>query len=413
MKIRLSLLLALAWAAGHARAADDRPVAEKYLLSGDLSGGEKVLLETLRAKPDDDQVRFGLGTIQFVKSVEHLMQGFYHFGLSPDIAGGQIPFLRLPVAQNPAPHEITYADLRGIFERLLLDLSTAEKTLAGIKDDGVKLPIRLALVRLDFDGDGRATEDESFWKIYGRMNGQVGRNPEIGQATNGFDIAFDRGDVAWLRGYTHLLSTLAEVYLAHDGKALFDQSAHLFFARPKLAFPFLAHKPLGDRRMDAAWIADLVAFVHMMRLPVKEPRRMESALSHMKAVIALSRESWKFYMAETDNDREWVPNPKQTTSVPGGTVTEEMVMGWKDFLDEAEKILDGKVLIPFWRDADGKGINLKRVFTEPRDLDPVLWFQGTAAMPYLEDGKVTPAATWQRLQRIFRGEFIGFAIWFN
>jgi hypothetical protein len=118
-------------------------------------------------------------------------------------------------------------------------------------------------------------------------------------------------------------------------------------------------------------------------------------------------------MAETDDDHEWVPNPRQHSMMPGGAVTEEMVNGWTAFLDEAQSILQGKKLIPFWRKAEERGLNLRRVFTEPRTFDLVLWAQGTAASPYLENGEKTTAETWNRFQRVFRGEFIGFALWFN
>ncbi len=117
--------------------------------------------------------------------------------------------------------------------------------------------------------------------------------------------------------------------------------------------------------------------------------------------------------AETDDDHEWIPNPRQTGVVPGVKVTDEMVKGWTTFLDEADDLLEGRKLVPFWREAGGRGVNLKRIFTEPMEFDLVLWVQGTAAFPYLEEGNVTKPEIWQRLQRIFQGEFIGFAIWFN
>jgi hypothetical protein len=53
------------------------------------------------------------------------------------------------------------------------------------------------------------------------------------------------------------------------------------------------------------------------------------------------------------------------------------------------------------------------VFTNPRPFDLVLWVQGTAALPYLEAGEQTSPETWERFQRIFRGEFVGVAIWVN
>ena len=391
----------------------DRHVTEKYLISGDLEGGQKVLSEMLKVHPNDDQARFGLGTIQFVRAVERLVQGFYKHGLEPDVSGGMIPFARLPVPVNPHPEPISYGDLRAMFEEFIGNLTRAEATLALIKDDAVSLPIHFGLVRLDINGDGKATEDETLWKLYARLNAQAERDKVNATDAAGFRIAFDRGDVAWLRGYCHLLMTFSEVYLAHDAKPLFEHTAHLFFVKPTTPFPFLKHKPQGVHELDAAFIGDVAAFIHLLNFQVKEPARMRSALEHLEAMVALSREAWKSYLAETDDDHEWIPNPKQDTVMPGGKVTGEMVKGWLDFLDEAEAILAGKKLVPYWRVAENKGVNLRRVFTEPRDMDVILWIQGTAAMPYLEDGSVTQPEVWTRLSRVFRGEFIGFAIWFN
>jgi hypothetical protein len=160
MRVALAFVL-LSSVAARLPAAEDRPVAEKYLLSGDLAGGQEALRAILKAHPEDDRARFGLGTVQFVRSVEHLIQGFYKHGLQPDLSGGMIPFARLPVPPNPKPEPIAYDDLRALFRTLLDDLARAEETLALVKDDTVKLPIRFGLVRLDFDGDGKATDDET------------------------------------------------------------------------------------------------------------------------------------------------------------------------------------------------------------------------------------------------------------
>src|SRR5262245_13535826 len=122
---------------------------------------------------------------------------------------------------------------------------------------------------------------------------------------------------------------------------------------------------------------------------------------------------WKLAMAETDDDHEWIPNPKQHSVIPEVRVTLEMVDQWQAFLDEADAILAGKKLIPFWRGAGDLGVNVRRVFLEPKRFDLVLWVQGSAAAPYLEKGPVTKRETWERLMRVFEGNFIGFAFWFN
>jgi hypothetical protein len=422
MRIRpawFALVVALLSTARPAPAADE-PQVERYLLEGKLAQGEKALQAALAEDPKDAQARYGLGVIQFLRGVEGMIQSFHRHGLTP--AGGAIPFLRLPVPENPDPEPIGYDDLRGIFRQFIEDTARAEATLAQVDDPAVRLPIHFGRIRLDFDGDGKAGEEETLWKIYARFNRGVdapgprpGEEAPDAKAARELAIGFDRGDVAWMRGYCHLLMAMAEVFLAHDGEDLFNHSAHLVFARPRTPFPFL--KP--PRKSDAGGpefdtITDVIATIHMIRLPVAEARRMAAALGHLEAMVQLSRESWRFYLAETDDDHEWIPNPKQSTVMPGGTVTDEMVKGWMEFLDEAQAIYAGKVLIPFWRDPGGsRGINLRRAFTEPHGLDLVLWVQGTAAAPYLEEGSITKPEFWGRMQRIFRGEFIGFVIWFN
>ena len=112
------------------------------------------------------------------------------------------------------------------------------------------------------------------------------------------------------------------------------------------------------------------------------------------------------------------PHPKQT-GVLGVKVTRPMVDAWLETLDEAEQVLQGKKLIPFWRGKPGgRGVNLRRVFTEPRAFDPIEWVQGTAATPYLEEGpltKLADPAMGRRLSEAFGGPFnvLGYGLWFN
>ena len=94
-------------------------------------------------------------------------------------------------------------------------------------------------------------------------------------------------------------------------------------------------------------------------------------------------------------------------------MTQEMVDKWSQMMDELGRLLRGEVLIPFWRDTDEGGINVRKVFLQPRTLDLALWVQGTAATPYLEHGKMTDTKMWRHLPDAFGRNFPGFAIWFN
>jgi hypothetical protein len=411
------LLAAALWPSSLDAAERPGAAAEKALIEGKLAEGEKALTEILTVTSNDAEARFGLGAIQFLRAVERLCQSFHRYGLRHGVAGNGLPFVRLPIPPNNHPQPISYTDLEAIFQSWNDDLGRAEATLAriGENEKDVKLPLHFGQIRLDLDGNGKAEEDETLWKLYAQLNAPA-RNQVTAEASRDFVVAFDRGDVAWLRGYCNLLMFFGDVYLAYDSRELFDKTASLVFPEAETSFPFLHRQPQAAQnpdRFDTENILDAVAFIHLTRLPLRAAGRMQSALAHLEAMVERSHESWKFILAETDDDHEWVPKPGQHSVMPGGNMTMEMVKGWFEFLDEAKAILKGERLIPFWRHGDDRGVNLRRVFTEPQTFDLVLWFQGTAAVPYLEKGPLTRPEVWTRLQNIFRGEFIGFALWFN
>lgn len=118
-------------------------------------------------------------------------------------------------------------------------------------------------------------------------------------------------------------------------------------------------------------------------------------------------------MAETDDDHEWLPNPRQTGLIPNMKVTDEMLSAWLGMMSEMEKILQGKVLVPFWRGDASKGINVRRVFLQAGTLDVVMWVQGPAAAPFLESGTITKSNVWENLRTVFGSDFPGFAVYFN
>jgi hypothetical protein len=83
------------------------------------------------------------------------------------------------------------------------------------------------------------------------------------------------------------------------------------------------------------------------------------------------------------------------------------------FLDEFEAVLEGRRLIPHWRVAAGRGINLRRMFDEPGTFDPWLIAQGSAILPYLEDGETVSPETAFTILMLTEGGLLGYFVWFN
>ncbi len=398
-----------------ARAAAATPVAERmnaYLAAGQAARGAETLAAELAASPDDVELHTATGLLEFAAAVERMGQAWYRHGLLGNrTVTSMVPFLRLPVDPNPAPEPISHEQARDVLVRFVDDLARADATLSRVGAAEVKLPLRLGGAHFDYNADGVVGPSESLRHLLERIN-------PAARSTNTADTAmltmFDTGDVYWLRGYTRLLSALLEWWLAHDTEKLFAHTAHLFFANPVTPYPFL---PVYGERLGRGSqfpiFADAITVVHLLNFPLREPARSQAARSHLLQTVALSRAAWAAWLAETDDDREWIPNPRQTGILPGMRVTEDMIPAWMDFLDEVEALLNGERLLPFWRGSEPMGVNLERFLMAPQPFDLVLWIQGTAALPYLERGELTDPDFWGRLWEVFDGRFLGFALWFN
>jgi hypothetical protein len=99
---------------------------------------------------------------------------------------------------------------------------------------------------------------------------------------------------------------------------------------------------------------------------VEEPARLGQFRKHLVNLVELNRETWKHIRAETDDDHEWLPNPKQK-GVLGLPVREEMIDAWLDVMGELEALLEGKkvFLAGGLIEKNGKGLNLKTLLDDP------------------------------------------------
>lgn len=380
-------------------------LAVTHLEAGTLAEGDVELAAILDADPSNDDARMGLGTIRFVKAVETLSQGLYRYGLQPP-QSMMLPIVRLPVPVNPDPEPISYDDFRSLLDDFVGDLAAAEATLDGVGDSGVKLRLDLTNLRYDADGDGVVGDDERFIAVLQRVTGM--RDEDMPDT---LVFAFDKADAIWLRGYSNVLMAFTQFWLAHDWRESFEVGFPHFFA--KVDSPFaeaLAGPGSNPMYAEGAPIADLISFFHI-RWPVVEPDRLAAVRQHIKAMIGLSRENWLAIEAETDDDREWLPSPSQTSPFASVQVDATCIAAWRAVLDEAEAVIDGEKLVPHWRFA--QGFNLARVFDESQAFDLVLWITGPAALPYLEDGPVTTAADWESMVDAFGGSFGVSALWYN
>ncbi|MDC3255946.1 hypothetical protein OAU93_00950 [bacterium] len=394
-----------------------QPLVEKYLLSGNFSQGEQDLKAHLETNPKDDQARLGLGTLQFMQSLDHLSKSWYRYGINSNTRNVILPFFRLPVPNNPNPEQIDYESVRQVFKKMIKDLEKADQTLAKIESKDVKLPLHLFEIHFDINGDGKKNKSEDLNAFLDELFDLKRIPPRCRPTTI---IAFDYADVIWLRGYTHVLRSLLEFALAYDAEALWDVAAYRIFPKVKFKHEFMkeefeASKDKQNKSIfDQNTLLDILASFHNANFKLQEPERVKRIHKHLKKAVELSREMWSALAEETDNDREWIPNSRQTTLVSPFRPTSRTITAWESILDETEAILDGKKLLPFWRgEAKDRGFNVNRFLTEPKDFDLILFIHGSGALPHVERGNVTSPEKWRQFQEAFGGDLFGFAIWFN
>ena len=367
---------------------------------GTLTDSVASLNEHLAAHPNDDRARFALGLLRIVKTGEDSAQWMYKYGAGMPTrnAGGFVFPMLNAIPGNPDPARIAYEDVDTFFETWMQDLREADEILGQIKDGNVKLEIDLARLRLDLNGNGVASDNEMAGVAFSILfNGGRPRGEDVPS----FVVAADRADVEWLRAYCHVFLAIGEMHLAHDQRELFERVGHVVFPNIETPHAYLRGRSVFDPTMTGLDVTDLIALVHLIHFPVDEPERMAAAREHWLRAIGHSRIMWTHALVETDNDREWLPNPNQDAAMRNFKMTDERIKLWHDLLADTEAALNGKKLVRFWRGDGTKGTNLKRVFEEPQTVDLILWIQGSAAGDYLEEGELTRDFLWRDFEDAF------------
>jgi len=269
-------------------------------------------------------------------------------------------------------------------------------------------------VRLDLNGDGTASEGETLAQLLGdAIELPQGKSKDGRTAPVDTTIGFDRADALWFAGYTQITAAPVDLLLAHDFSQFFDTALHRVFPRAGLPMQDFS-KPRGTLMMDAesdGFIADMIAAIHTASFPVEDRARLAGVLERMRSVTALSRRNWEAILAETDDNRELVPSPTQTSLVPGMAVTQEVVDAWMETLDTVEQILAGDLLIPHWRFR--QGFSLPAYFETATETDLIMLLTGQGALPFLRDGPVADEQSFAAGNRVFGDNWPNFIVWFN
>ncbi len=378
-------------------------------IAADGLAATEAHLAALPAPSDADL--FALGGVRFLRAVETAFQLRWQSGFTDRT--GMLPFLRSDLGENPSPAPFAPAVISTLFRDTGALMAAARVPLARIpetSDFGVE--IRMSDIWFDVNGSAARDPGEGMADILGPM--LMGWQwSERDPATPLPVIRFDVADAAWLSAYTHVIEGISETVLAYDPtRAITD----VVIARATMADLDLvkpgAPSDSYDFDREFGEFADVAMVVILALEQDPDPARLISARDHFLAMVADNRVFWTRVALETDNANEWLPNATQTSAL-GLTLPPETGEVWLGVLTEMEMMLKGELLVPYWRIEAGAGVNIARLFTEPRPFDIAGWIQGVAAVPYLESGPLMSGQAWNRFERLMSGNAMMLTLFLN
>jgi len=385
--------------------------APAYAQSTAQLGADSLAMatETFTALPDktpSDQ--FALGALHFLRGVEKTLQVRWEYNaVLEDL---DIPVMRLPVPPNPDAKPFKPDLITGLFTELLTDMDASRAALTQIPDGAdVALNINLADLWFDINMNNKRDQGEGIIEVGAfTMMGE----PDLGDAEGlpPMDIRFDTPDVAWLTAYTHMLSAAGELVVAFDPTEAISAVMNAVQKMNELrAEPFTRSGFIGAN--ETRWIDQFaMAYGALNRQP--DATRTRAAHAHLLSMIAENKTFWAGIEAETDNVNEWIPNASQTAAL-GFELPPEASIAWQVILDDVEAMLNGDLLIPYWRLGNVGGVNMQKLFLDPPVFDIVTWIQGYGLLPYLERGPVITPDSINQFDELTGGDIMLFSFLFN
>lgn len=159
-----------------------------------------------------------------------------------------------------------------------------------------------------------------------------------------------------------------------------------------------------------AFDAIYVALAALKQEP--DAARIKAMMTHWRATIAENKRFWTLVAQETDNDREWIPNARQTPALPV-EIDPQLGESWQAVLQDAEALLTGRLLIPHPLLPKGYGISLVHYEQYPTPLDLIGLIHGVGMYEHAAQGPRISAQNWQRFNRMTNGRAGMFTLFFN
>jgi hypothetical protein len=279
------------------------------LQEGRFDDAGKQAGEQLGADAANPYARLVRAIVRYKKSMHQLALDLRTVGVGLVGAGGlNQKYLRTTLEEGEAELAAVEADLLAI---------------SGQPD----LSVELCLACWDID-----------WNANGRVDSRDRRLLEIEEDASGEPIPegdprrrptfrFDAGDVAWARAFVSFQRAALDVVIAYDWSDL--------------------SRAIGERggRGERSERPDEIV-IHLTT-----PARVTAARERILEGLDHSDEARRSYLAETDDDREWVPSPRQKSHPVPLPVDQALYDTWEGVLGDVRRLVHSE-----------EGVHLAEVF---------------------------------------------------
>lgn len=170
--------------------------------------------------------------------------------------------------------------------------------------------------------------------------------------------------------------------------------------------------PNGGMMRQAGPFID--GFYVLVQALAQEPDKAQIAamFNSWRTLIEENRRFWQMVEAETDDDNEWIPNARQSGALPV-EFDPRLVEAWKGVLDDAEAVLNGRLLLPHPLLPPGHGISLAHYESAPTPIDLVPAIHGIGFYEHVAQGPLITAQSWSMFSRLSNGRAGAMAFYFN
>ncbi len=339
--IVMSLFVGSGCAAGKTRPGDKADVvrsvadargAVEALQASRFDEAEKMAADLLAEDDRNAQAHLVAALTRYKRAMHQLTTDVVAIGAGAFVHGLNKQYLAFALTQADAELEVV-----------------ARHLAAAARDPDVSMEQCLARWRVDWNRSGKVDQrDMILFQI--ELDADGNQIPE-GDPRRTPTFRFDSGDVYWARAMVAFQRAVLNLVMAYE------------IPEP--------------RAMIAANDADDPAG-RTVTIRLKEKARVHRARDLILAGLAQADRCRREYLAETDDDREWLPNPRQKSHPLPLPVDEKLYATWEGVLTDLGRLIAGEEGLDVaevaqlgdhqWADPPRGFIHVGRLLEEPRDI---------------------------------------------